>query len=66
MKIKTGIAIPMMAATSARVDQAERMAEQKTTAYAQNDVGGPSPELSQPSRPESTPAQTSSGERGSR
>ena len=25
MKIKTGIAIPMMAATSARVDQAERM-----------------------------------------
>jgi len=66
MKIKTGIAIPMMAAKSARAEQAEGVAEQKTTAYAQNDVGGPSPELSQPSSPESTPAQASSGERGNR
>ena len=66
MKIQTGIAIPMMAAMSARVDQAERMAQQKMTAYAQSNVDGPSPKRSQPSPPECTQAQASNGERGSR
>jgi hypothetical protein len=66
MKIKTGIAIPMTAATSARVDQAERMAKQKTTVCAQSDVDVPSPKLSQPSRPECTQAHASSGERASK
>jgi hypothetical protein len=67
MKIKTGIAIPMMAATSALVDEAKRMAEQKTTVSAQSDVDVPSsPKLSQPSRPECTQTHASSGERGSK
>ena len=42
MRIKTGLAIPMMAGMSARLDQAERMAEQKVTVYKQNDLGVPS------------------------
>jgi hypothetical protein len=65
MKIKTGIAIPMMAATSAWVDQAERIAQQKMTVHDQSDVDVPSPKLTQPSRPECTQAQASNGERGS-
>ena len=42
MKIKTGLAIPMMAGMSARLDQAERMAEQKLTVSKQNDLDVPS------------------------
>jgi hypothetical protein len=65
MNIKTGIAIPMMAAMNAPEDQPEQMAEEKRTVDAPNDIGGPSPKLSQPSRPQCTQAQASTGERGS-
>jgi hypothetical protein len=39
MKIKTGLVIPMMAAMSARVDQADRVAEQNVPVYVVNNLG---------------------------
>ena len=64
MKIKSGIAIPMMAAMSARAKQAESIAEDDGARTER--PRRPSPERSQPPRKECKQAQASSGEGGSR